>query len=81
MVLALAMTRTERAHATYRDEEVWHGFFVACPGFTVLSTASGDVSSGAVDDHDHEEDKVEPWEWAPGGIALVNVPNCRCSVT
>jgi hypothetical protein len=57
---------------TYWNEKVRDGFLIARPGLAVLSAASGDISRSAVDDHDHEEDEVEPRERAPGGALLVN---------
>lgn len=55
--------RNKRAHGfriTDWDEEVGNLLFVLGPCFTVLVAASSDVSTGAMDDHDHEEDKVKP---------------------
>ena len=55
----------QRLCTTYRNEKVWNGFLVTCPRFAVLSAASGDVSGSAVNDHNHEEDEVEPGKRAP----------------
>jgi hypothetical protein len=57
---------------THRNEEVRNRFLIARPSLTILSPASGDVPSGAVDDHYHEEDKVEPWEWTPSSKRLIS---------
>jgi hypothetical protein len=60
--------------ATHRDEEVRNRFLIACRRFAVFPPASGNVSCGAMNDHHHEEDKVEPRERAPRNTILVNTP-------
>ena len=49
---------------THRNEKVRHTLLVLNPGSTVLLTAAGNVSPGAVGDHAAEEDGVEPGEGA-----------------
>ena len=49
---------------TYRYEQVGDFFLIALPGLAILSSASVDISVGAVDDHDHEENEIKPREWA-----------------
>jgi hypothetical protein len=63
---------TER-ELTHRDEQVRNGFLIACPSFAILPAASGDVPGGAVDNHRHEEDEVEPRERAPSNTMLVDL--------
>lgn len=55
---------------TYRDKQIRHFLLVALPGLAILSSASVDVSVGAVNDHDHEKDKVKPRKWTPISIQL-----------
>jgi hypothetical protein len=57
---------------THWNEEVRNRFLIARPSLTILSPASGYVPSGAMDDHHHEEDKVEPWEWTPSSTRSVS---------
>jgi len=71
MLSVIASTRIE-VFATYWNEKVRHGFLITRPGLAVLSAAPGNVSAGAVDDHNHEEDEVEPGERAPKIKVLVD---------
>jgi hypothetical protein len=70
----------QRFWATDRNEKVRDGFLIACPGLAVLSAASGNISGGAVNDHHHEEDEVEPGERAPSGIGLVTLSSYEYSL-
>jgi hypothetical protein len=57
--------KTQAQRSTHRNKEIRNLLLVSRPRFAVLSSAPGDVSSGAVDDHNHEEDEVEPGERTP----------------
>jgi hypothetical protein len=57
---------------TYWNEQVGNLLLIALPGLAVLATASVDIPIGTVDDHGHEENKIEPREWAPVKLWLVN---------
>jgi hypothetical protein len=48
---------------THRNEKIRHSPLILLPCFTVLFTASVDISPGAVDDHDDEKDGIKPGEW------------------
>lgn len=56
---------------TYWDEDVGDLLLVALPGLAILPPASVDIPVSAVNDHDHEENEVEPREGAPVDIRLV----------
>lgn len=56
---------------TYWDENVWNLFLVAFPSLTVLPTTSMNVPPGTVDNHDHEENKVEPGKRTPRRMLAV----------
>jgi len=57
--------RTRGRRNTHRNKEIRNLLLIAGPRFAVLPTTPGDVSASAVDDHDHEEDEVEPGERTP----------------
>lgn len=50
---------------TYRDEKVGHFLLILLPCITILASAPLDIPHSTVDNHDHEEDRVKPGEWAP----------------
>lgn len=52
------------SNQTYRDEEVRHPPFVLLPRLAVFLPAPLDIPSGAMNDHEREEDRIEPREWA-----------------
>jgi hypothetical protein len=56
---------SKRTKNTHRNKEIRNLFLIARPRFAVLPPAPGDISARAVDDHDHEEDEVEPGERTP----------------
>lgn len=58
---------------TYWDEEVGNLLLVALPGLAVLATAPVDIPISAVDNHGHEEDRIEPREWTPVSVLLVTI--------
>jgi hypothetical protein len=60
---------------TYWNKEVGHFLLVALPGFAVFPATSSNVSASSVDDHDHEEDEVEPRERAPEVAHEVSNPS------
>lgn len=51
--------------ATYRDKQVRHLLFIPSPGVSILPATSCNVPPGTVYNHTHEENEVEPREWAP----------------
>ena len=59
------MTSTQRTKNTHRNKEIRDLLFVTRPRFAVLPPTPGDVSTGTMDDHNHEEDEVEPGERTP----------------
>lgn len=54
-----------RQYWTHRDEQIGDLLLVALPSLAILSPAPVDIPVGAVDDHHHEENEVEPGERAP----------------
>lgn len=74
-----SLSRWQNVFMTHRNEKVRDSFLIARPGFAVLSAAPGDISRGAMDDHNHEEDEVEPGERAPSGRLLVTASHCKRS--
>jgi hypothetical protein len=53
------------APRTYWNEQIRNFSLIALPSLAVLPTTSVGIPVGAVDDHNHEKDEIEPREWAP----------------
>jgi hypothetical protein len=58
-------TSREKEGATYRNEEIRHLLLVLLPSISVLASTTLDISHGTMNNHNHEEHRVKPWERAP----------------
>jgi hypothetical protein len=57
--------RIENKRETHRNKEIRNLFLVSRPRLAILPPAPGDIPRSTVDDHNHEEDEVEPGERTP----------------
>lgn len=60
----VALASNAPAYQTYWNEQVRHLSLVLLPRFPVLDFALLNVPVRAMADHDEEENRVEPGEWA-----------------
>jgi hypothetical protein len=57
--------RIEYKRETHRNKEVRNLLLISRPRLAILPPTPGNIPRSAMDDHNHEEDEVEPGERTP----------------